>query len=504
MSDPVDGQAVHSRHRRRRRDLDARSDRERAAGASRRGGVRGERHVSRRSGIVERVDRHRRRRARACLSLDRSRTHVERRRHARARRQRGVGDFLRRVQRRAATASSSAATTPSRRSRSTNVAITADGGRTWRRPSGPLPQGYMSAVAFVPETSWAIARRRRTRRHRAIERCAARAGRWSTPSPTTASRSRRATPAGRPVREAESPSGRQRPRRRSRSSSSRPLAFPRSRLSRHHPDEDHHAPLDEPCSAPLRHSSCCRAVMERDLDARAGPACRRHKLPRRRQPASRLRRSPRGDRRRRATVSRSSAPSTSRRSWSRSPAARIEPAEHVFKNVQVLKGITAAELVHKMDKDYGDALSWNCTNCHRLAPQGNFASDTSTDKKRARFMQQMTNEINLVTAAEALSEGHAEGDLRDLSSRLQRAAAAGVPDPRARQAGRPPAAAGPRYYRRAAAGREASRRVNRLSATRTDRARASARRRSERARARRAPAGAPGRNRRARRTPRRA
>jgi len=71
-----------------------------------------------------------------------------------------------------------------------------------------------------------------------------------------------------------------------------------------------------------------------------------------------------------------------------------EPADQVFKNVQVLKGITAAQLVHKMDKEYGEALSWNCTNCHRFAPQGNFASDTSNDKKRARFMQQMVNNIN--------------------------------------------------------------------------------------------------------------
>ena len=73
-----------------------------------------------------------------------------------------------------------------------------------------------------------------------------------------------------------------------------------------------------------------------------------------------------------------------------------EPADQVFKNVQVLKGITAAELVHKMDTDYATAMSWNCTNCHRLAPQGNFASDTSADKKRARFMQQMENDINAV------------------------------------------------------------------------------------------------------------
>jgi hypothetical protein len=74
-----------------------------------------------------------------------------------------------------------------------------------------------------------------------------------------------------------------------------------------------------------------------------------------------------------------------------------QPAEQVFKNIQVLKGLTAAELVHKMDKEYATPLSWNCTNCHRLATQGNWASDTATDKKRARFMQQMTNDINLVT-----------------------------------------------------------------------------------------------------------
>ncbi len=74
-----------------------------------------------------------------------------------------------------------------------------------------------------------------------------------------------------------------------------------------------------------------------------------------------------------------------------------QPAEQVFKNIQVLKGITAAELVTKMEKEYATPLSWNCTNCHRLAPQGNWASDTSNDKRRARFMQQMTNDINLVT-----------------------------------------------------------------------------------------------------------
>lgn len=35
---------------------------------------------------------------------------------------------------------------------SDNVALSDDGGTTWRRGSGPLPQGYMSGVAFVPGT----------------------------------------------------------------------------------------------------------------------------------------------------------------------------------------------------------------------------------------------------------------------------------------------------------------------------------------------------------------
>jgi photosystem II stability/assembly factor-like uncharacterized protein len=34
-----------------------------------------------------------------------------------------------------------------------NVAVTDDGGATWRRARGPLPRGYMSAVAFVPASA---------------------------------------------------------------------------------------------------------------------------------------------------------------------------------------------------------------------------------------------------------------------------------------------------------------------------------------------------------------
>ena len=38
-----------------------------------------------------------------------------------------------------------------------NIAVTSDGGRTWTEPSRPHPNGYRSAVAFVPDKKMWIA-----------------------------------------------------------------------------------------------------------------------------------------------------------------------------------------------------------------------------------------------------------------------------------------------------------------------------------------------------------
>jgi photosystem II stability/assembly factor-like uncharacterized protein len=38
-----------------------------------------------------------------------------------------------------------------------NVALTDDGGRTWRVAKGPLPAGYMSGVSFIPRTTRVVA-----------------------------------------------------------------------------------------------------------------------------------------------------------------------------------------------------------------------------------------------------------------------------------------------------------------------------------------------------------
>lgn len=67
-----------------------------------------------------------------------------------------------------------------------------------------------------------------------------------------------------------------------------------------------------------------------------------------------------------------------------------EPAEVVFKNIQVLKGKTAAELLKTMEA-YSNALTVQCTACHVA---GSWADESRQNKGRARIMQTMVNAIN--------------------------------------------------------------------------------------------------------------
>jgi hypothetical protein len=67
-----------------------------------------------------------------------------------------------------------------------------------------------------------------------------------------------------------------------------------------------------------------------------------------------------------------------------------EPAEAVFKNIQVLKGLPAGRLLDTM-RGFSGALGTNCRKCHDTE---NFASDDKDDKKVARGMIQMTRGIN--------------------------------------------------------------------------------------------------------------
>jgi hypothetical protein len=81
-----------------------------------------------------------------------------------------------------------------------------------------------------------------------------------------------------------------------------------------------------------------------------------------------------------------------------------EPAEQVFKNVKLWKGLPARALLDTMNS-YGRALGTTCTGCH-VADQ--WASDNRKNKGIARQMQLMVNDLNTsyLTKVPELDEDH--------------------------------------------------------------------------------------------------
>jgi photosynthetic reaction center cytochrome c subunit len=75
------------------------------------------------------------------------------------------------------------------------------------------------------------------------------------------------------------------------------------------------------------------------------------------------------------------------------PPQPTQPAEQVFKNIQVLKGMPAADLQGAMSF-IASSLGVDCDYCHRQDNEGTFASDTVPAKLRAREMIRMTSNIN--------------------------------------------------------------------------------------------------------------
>jgi hypothetical protein len=67
-----------------------------------------------------------------------------------------------------------------------------------------------------------------------------------------------------------------------------------------------------------------------------------------------------------------------------------QPAENIFKNIQVLKGIPARQVLPTM-RFFEMSLGVGCDFCH---VRGNFASDEKPEKKTARSMILMMNDIN--------------------------------------------------------------------------------------------------------------
>ncbi|MCC7053264.1 MAG: photosynthetic reaction center cytochrome c subunit [Gemmatimonadaceae bacterium] len=83
-----------------------------------------------------------------------------------------------------------------------------------------------------------------------------------------------------------------------------------------------------------------------------------------------------------------------------------EPAGRVFRNVTVLKDMTAGEFLRTMDTQYGRGLGWTCANCHVV---GKFDDDSKKNKRIARQMQVMQDYVNGTSLA-SVKELDAEYD----------------------------------------------------------------------------------------------
>lgn len=68
-----------------------------------------------------------------------------------------------------------------------------------------------------------------------------------------------------------------------------------------------------------------------------------------------------------------------------------EPAEKVFKNIQVLKGVPAGRIPVLMEKGFSDSLGVTCTFCHNPA---DWTAEPNHHLPIARQMWTMTQEIN--------------------------------------------------------------------------------------------------------------
>ena len=68
-----------------------------------------------------------------------------------------------------------------------------------------------------------------------------------------------------------------------------------------------------------------------------------------------------------------------------------QPAEQVFKNIQILKGIPAGRLLRIMELGYSRSLGVNCTHCHVV---DQWDKDDKPTKPIAREMSKMVQTIN--------------------------------------------------------------------------------------------------------------
>jgi len=81
------------------------------------------------------------------------------------------------------------------------------------------------------------------------------------------------------------------------------------------------------------------------------------------------------------------------------------PAESVFKNLKVIKGVSASRLLRMMNMGFGRSLGVRCQFCHVL---GHWADDDKKPKAAARDMMGLVDGINsdLVPKMKSFSDDH--------------------------------------------------------------------------------------------------
>jgi hypothetical protein len=67
------------------------------------------------------------------------------------------------------------------------------------------------------------------------------------------------------------------------------------------------------------------------------------------------------------------------------------PAEQVFKNIQMLKGMPASRVLAIMNRGYSNSLGVSCSHCHVI---GEFDREDKPTKQVARDMAAMVTTIN--------------------------------------------------------------------------------------------------------------
>jgi hypothetical protein len=67
------------------------------------------------------------------------------------------------------------------------------------------------------------------------------------------------------------------------------------------------------------------------------------------------------------------------------------PAEEVFENIEILKGMQAGRVLPIMQRAFNQSLGVKCNHCHKF---GEWASDEKPQKKITRDMWNMTAKIN--------------------------------------------------------------------------------------------------------------